>query len=450
MFTSKNGNLIDVEELTWDRASNIIENVNPELVKIINKLSPDKELTLYKVRYPFGVKIMHNSESFLPLVDGGTISFNSPELPEKLLNNLGYDPATNGPLGILINKNCDLYMKSGTRIVPHLVLSPGEMVGTNRAINNALPYMSGEPLTPSPIWDLSSGSSLIFMLSKISDRLRHNKLQKYLGYDLEKPEQYNEHHIIFREIARLAKCNWYSEFIFFSNKWQSKLSDPACFQFAAHLLQLNRYLNRSWHNTPRWTMIFNDIEKKQKIDHLASYVLGTVRHLLSIAASCAPGFKPAVNDDSAPISNIQEIYLNIYELEDYWPIIMETAQFSPTYKQPIYYLINCPTLAQYNPETFKGKSIVQFEDIVRSSMDKYCDILRKEYIKDAPSLHKVASTIDFSYYHTDPNGYNMIANALELPDKDPRFMCEHKQGSIFPSHSSFLNGCVKISPKKTF
>lgn len=448
MFTTADGRKLEIEELTWSSASSLIFPANDELTKILDDISPSDDLKVYRIKYPYGAHIIHNSETYIPTSDGSFVSFNDKTLPQELLDNLSYDIDTQSPLGIVLDKKCEFYMHFGQRILPNSIMSKGDIFGVARVLSNTLVSDSRySSRSVSTLWNLNSGSVSSFMLPKISDAVGHNKLKLHLGLNLDKPENYQDHNAIFSEISALDKHKWKSEIIFFSKKWFEKLKDPEWVEFYSYLSLVNRSLNRIWHNTPNWTAIYNEIEDEQRMMNMAPYALGTSRHLFTMAVGCTPGFKPATDESSMPTKLIQETYLNTYDLSDNWPIIMEPTQFNRV--DPIYYSLNHPTLAQHNPSTYKGKSIIALAEDVSFIMEQYCAGILKSSRSLAPSLYEAAETVDFSFYHNDhSNNRENIKNNIVLPEEDKRFVCEHKPNASFPTYSPFLKGCIKISIKK--
>jgi len=58
-----------IEELTWSEVRNTVANVSKELCDIIDDISPGKEFTVFKVHYPFGMKIVDKNSFHLPIDD---------------------------------------------------------------------------------------------------------------------------------------------------------------------------------------------------------------------------------------------------------------------------------------------------------------------------------------------------------------------------------------------
>lgn len=449
MFKTSNGKVLEIEELTWEEASKLLFPVNHELTKIIDDISPSNDLKLYRVKYPFGARIIHDAETYIPVEDGSYISFNDASLPQDLKDNLSYDINTQSPLGVIVDKKCEFYMHFGQRILPNTIISKGDIVGVSRVLNGVqIANSRYSSKSVSTLWNLNSGTVSSFMLPKISDSIGHNKLKQSLGIVIDKPDSYQEHNAIFTEISAKTKNEWKSDMIFFSKKWFKKLPDPAWVELYSYLSFVNRAASKIWHNTPNWTAIYNEIESEQRMMNLSPYALGTSRHLFTMAVGCTPGFKPATDDSSLPTKLIQDTYMNVYDLADNWPIIMEPTQFTRIKEEPVYYSLNHPTLAQHNPSTYKGKSIISLAEEVSFIMEQYSTGILKSSKSLAPSLYEAAETIEFSFYHNDhSNNRESIKNNAILPTEDPRFICKHKENAAFPTYSPFLKGCIKVALK---
>lgn len=89
MLKTTDDRLLDVEELSWKEAAQILSKTSPGLVSVINALSEDQRYPFYKASYRFGEQMVDQNGVHLPLNDGGTILLNDPRLPEVLKANLG-------------------------------------------------------------------------------------------------------------------------------------------------------------------------------------------------------------------------------------------------------------------------------------------------------------------------------------------------------------------------
>src|ERR1700677_4390402 len=129
MLKNNDEKLIDLDELTWKEARIFLLEHNSDLVRIIDAISPGDDYKMYKARYRFGAKIVDKTEAYLPLMNGQTISFNDPSLPKTLIDNLGYNPITGNPVGILLKKKAEFYLSVGQGILPYTVMEPGHVFG---------------------------------------------------------------------------------------------------------------------------------------------------------------------------------------------------------------------------------------------------------------------------------------------------------------------------------
>jgi hypothetical protein len=157
------------------------------------------------------------------------------------------------------------------------------------------------------------------------------------------------------------------------------------------------------------------------------------------------GFKPAMNDNSAPYSIIKDIYNKVYGFkeEKQSDIMMEPSVLDTTKVDSIYYSINNPMLAEYTPDTFKGKSLISLLEEVSHIVKTYQDSIISEH-SQIESLYKVAKTTTFTFYHVNSNDgsmYKNIQDSILLANEDQRFC----SSGIFPESSSFFKGCIKIT-----
>lgn len=442
MIKTKHGDYLDVEELSWEKARDILVKHNPDLVHIIDEISPGNEYKLYRARYPYGAKIVDKTESFLPLTNGRTISFNDLALPKSIFNNLSYNPATSNPVGIVLDKRAEFYLSLGDRVLPYMVMEPGHVFGLTRILD-VLDMEHNDTVHLSFfMWELVSGVRSCFMLPKVTDAVNHNHLAKKYGLLADKPQNLKDCWSVFKDIAERQNCDWRSEFMYFSNNWFEKLEDPAWMKLYNYFLKSNRLAYEFWRNYLSWQITFSQVEQNKNMKYPA-YTLDTAKHLFGIAAGSLPGFRPATDESAMPINLIQEAYLKGYGLTDYWPTIIEPTHFNLANRQPVYYSVNYPTLFQSDPNTIK--SIIAFLDELMRVVEKYKDGISNDKLATSTSLYKTAQQIKFSFYHDKPESYSNIHNVMLLPQQDSRFCPPKKRGS-FPKFAHFLTGCIKIAP----
>ncbi len=113
-------------EVTWEFIREEVAATNHELYEVIELLSPDKKLTLFKARYPFGAHIIDNGILNLPHKSGKVIPLKTAEVEKKIKDKLSYSPI---PLALLMNKASEVFVKNGEHIIPLKLLPPGNLFG---------------------------------------------------------------------------------------------------------------------------------------------------------------------------------------------------------------------------------------------------------------------------------------------------------------------------------
>ena len=170
--------------------------------------------------------------------------------------------------------------------------------------------------------------------------------------------------------------------------------------------------------------------------------------ILAMSIGAYPGFAPAVNNVLAPIERLQEIYADIYELENI-PIIMQ-----PTYlnqknpEHPIYYSLTYPTTISFSPKSRRNANKISELKEIQHVLKRYVEqIANTEFnIHDVP-LANVPQSIQFDCFHTSQISKEIRDGAL-IFEEDNTFskLSIKKQGYNFPDKSPFLRGCVRIAP----
>lgn len=444
MFETKNGKKISITALTIAEISKQLKSILPNLTDVL-KFHDCEDLVCYKASYPFGSPIINNGKCYLPLDNGKSIELNDSELPDRLSKDLNYNPEFEDPLMVILTKNSELYKPSSDIIMSHAVLQPGAMLGIPRATD----LTGGQNATSSLFWNLNAGSRSLFTLSRTNSKAKHSKLQKNCGVALAVPSTFQEQWGVFKEIAVYAKSPWAVEVLFFPRQFIEKLKNHMYADISNELQQIRHASYTVLHNTSSiWDAIFNNIERAKHLTHHSLYSLFTSRELFLIGASSAPGFRPATNEDSAPIKLFQDAYTNEYGLgeENHSNVIMEPANFSQLSSEPVYYSLNHPTLARYNPETHKSRSLITLLDSTERVTRIYQDNIPLMQ-PTSKSLCDVAAQTEFTFYHcnSDQQNYKNILSHHLIAEEDLRFTKD--QRGNFAEHSSFFKGCIRIKHK---
>lgn len=441
MLKTKNDLELNVDELSWDEVHPLIRKALPHLSKVMESYDNDS-FKFYKAKYPFGVKIFNNGKCYLPLLNGNVIDFNDESLPESLAHNLNYNINTEDPLGLVLSKTSELYLETGSRIMSHALAKPGYIFGVPRGIEPSdMPMPSRSGLT----WNLNAGARSIFFLTRIAAKSKHDKMAKSLKIKSQVPDSTEEQWNVFVDIVKSQHLDWFSEVLFFPRDFINRLKQAESFQLANYFMMLHRSNYNVWHNTALiWNALFSEIEQKKYLTHYSMYSIFTARQLFLIAANSAIAFKPVTNDDAAPCSAIKELYNKAYGFreDEQSDVMMEPCNLDLSTTDSVYYSINNPMLAEYTPDTFKGKSLISLLEEVFYIVKTYQETIISHH-SQVESLYKIASTTIFNFYHVNSNdgSHKHIKGSTLLAEEDDRFTSH----GIFPDASAFFKGCVKIT-----
>ncbi|MCC2626022.1 MAG: hypothetical protein K0R14_1895 [Burkholderiales bacterium] len=450
MTLAQNSSLDNVKPLTGYEVYKTLLLVNPELAKCIKNYITNDEIIAFKASYPFGSKIIKNREVFLPLDNGESISFNDQRLPSLLREHLSYNPGVNNPVGIILSKDSEFYMQHNDRVESYQIVSPGHLIGFAHIMDSVASPKN--PKVQKKIYisdlDLDAGARLLFMLANISNSQQHNNLLEAYGINIAKPTDYMQQCNIFRAISNSAP-SWAQDIIFFSNKFSNELIiDPTKRELYAQFSHTHRSAYTVWHYAIRtWDSEINRIMSATGANDYSSYAVNIAKHLFLIAIGGAPGFAPVIDDRMCPKSLIEEAYTTKgYGLTRQWPTLMQPEIFNLENNQPVYYSPNLSTLFNFNPETFKGKTVIDLLDKVLTVVNLCQNYVLKNLKSKESYLYDIMKSVKFSFYHSNPDPENFsreIKNSLLLPEEDARF---HKHGWVFPNLSHFVRGCIKIEP----
>lgn len=435
-----------IEELEWKEVRAEVAKVNPQLTHIIDELDPPKDYTLFKAGYSYGNELLQQGELHLPYKNTGLLPLSDKRFPADVQNKLGYNMGSN-PVTMVLKNSVELFLILDKSITLYRFFIPGSIIGLWYILN---PNSTNHPKL---LWNISAGSRSLFMLPKISDKVAHNKLIREFHIDCDAPSNIIDHWEVFSSIAKSPNFanKWQAHVLYFSKKWFNNLDDSAWLKFKNYLL------NYAWKNSEYarnniiWDFIFSIVQKNRHIKPDA-YLTNIVEHLLYLAAGMFPGFSPAINDQAGPISKLQEVYLTIYGLKAYAPIIMVPNFFSTKQNsQPVYYSLQHPTAMEFAPKSNKRASTLDYLYLTNSTLSKYKSILSNgKFNLDETILYEALKKTNFDFFHSNLNKpITGIRNSKEMPNED-RFFLDHLSNchaKEFPVSNTFLNGCVRLSVK---
>lgn len=433
-----------LEELCWGEVREEVLKHNPILAKIMDDLSPSSKYTLFKGSYPYGSEILKEGYLQIPNNEGSLISLNNSHVSSDLQLKLGYNGGTN-PVSIVLKNSTEIFMILENHTIPlYGIITPGRIFSTWKVLN---PLSSQSPAF---LWNMTAGARSIFMLPKISESDKYKKLKKQFNLKSEVPRTLLDHWHIFREIASHSSLTstWATEILFFSNKWFEHLEDKKWQPFKDYLYKNAWQGSEYWRNQFIWDLVFSLIQKERKIKP-NPYISDTAKHLIGMAISALPGFSPAVDDSAAPIEQLQQVYTEVYKLEEYAPIIMQPNFLVSDPQRPIYYSLQYPTTIEFSPRRRERSSMIFELYEVKSLLSKYLMDMRLPKLNLAgTTIYELPDKVDFDFFHTDNEGWTGIRKSKEISIEDPFFSNVPKgMNKKFPYTNPFVRGCVRIKTK---
>lgn len=441
-----------VTKKTWKDVRERVHQVNSELAGLIDEISPSDKYHFYHVKAPFGFQLLRNGLFYLPTPENNDgIALNGPKMPKKIQEALHYNLYSN-PVMLVLSKTLELYMTFAEQVIPFTLYEAGNLFGLTRILD--LPTN----LNPSHVeisnWDMTSGMRSCFMLPKVSQLGGHKNLQKHYGVIADQPTTLNDHWHIFSEIANSQRHKsppWFSEFLLFSQDWFTTFHDNAWLKLWLYFYQSNKAIMAFWSNSFTWDLNFSRIQHRKNIRPTSSGVTETVKNLFAMATGSIPAFQAAQNDNGLPIKAIQDAYVNVYNLKNYMPLIMQPAYLGKHNKAPVYYSLQYhvyDTKYQINSRHSKVSAMSILDEIHRILL-RHLDELTKGKLKDETTpLHEVQEKVKFQMFHTlETIGENVkLSNTLQQTDQ--QLTCHnYSQNMVFPESASFFRACMQMQFK---
>ena len=435
-----------IKKVFWPDVRAKVTKLNPALAAIIDRLDPP--YPLFKAAFPYGTEFVKQGKLYLPNEEGHFVPLTDPGISRELKEELGYNIGTN-PVSMVLHKSAELFLRLDNLSLPFFLgfLQPGRLFSIQRVLS---PEFSHQPAF---LWNITAGARNLFMLPKISDTASFKRLRKVFHLQVDKPKGIVDHWSLFKEIANHEDFTdpWKMEILFFSKKWFDSLHDKAWYEFHRYLLQTAWEGSEFWRNRFIWDLVFSYIQRNRGIKP-NPYTADTVKHLLSIAAGAIPGIAPAIDDSAAPIAALQKVFKEVYQLENYLPIILQSKFFS-LYEpcQPIYYSLQYPTTLEFSSKLSDNTSALSDLYDVKALMGKYAHSLLSGKLNiDHTPLADINRLVKFDYFHSDNDGkYRDIQSTEKIPKEDVNFSkIRGMETAAFPTQSTFVRGCVRLTHLK--
>lgn len=426
-----------ISRLYWENIREEVRTVNKVLFDIIEQISPDKTFPLYKMRYTYGETIINKGSFQLPL------NAKSQMTSQDISSDLGYCAI---PLTLLLNKDSEVFTETNSRIIPLQYLYPGQFFGLFETLS-PYPY---HPDDPKPIWSVSAGVRSIFMLPKISDVTRHNRIKREFRITELAPKKILDHWAIFSKFANhsiFTERRWYADVLIFSSHWIKKYeNDLGWVKFRNYLLELAWLESQVLREKSTLGYLWESISSETITGYKTTpFYLDTLQHLIFIALGARPGFRCIFKKESAaPTDIIEEVYNNIYGLDNYAPLMMGSDRYiSNSHHEPIYYSFNYPTLLHSSVEMNKPKRIITGMREIKRLIDS----MERKIKSNNTSINAILKKIKFILYHPEKDHmYEEIEESKNILKNDQRIVeaMKHYQRKEFSTMAIFFRGCTSI------
>lgn len=445
----------------WDEVKNDIKRVNSELYEIISKAysmkagSKNKQPNFIKVRYPFGFPVIENGKVYFPDENRNKISVLDQNLPADVRNKLGYSSI---PLGLVINKGCEVFLPFFNNIMSLNIIYPGDFFGlfeVSATLSN---------LTSDPKWYISAGARSTFMLPKITESEKHNKLRKKFALGNILPNELTDHWQIFTKIANSTdyQNQWFLDVIYFTDTWFDKnTTNTAIKDF--HNYVLSSFAKRAWYLLNEtemfltWQNFAASLGKRNLAPRL--HLVNNIKHLITVASGGAPAFCMSDHSETlVPTKCIQHEYMETYGLKKYIPTIISPCKISSQPNNNItspnqdgqyqyaYYSLSTPMLAEAKPSFKLAIPIIDDLKAMKFLVDTFYDTRYKSDL-DTDALNKV----NFEYFHNEGDLSDNIIKSSNVIDNDPLINQEQSafKNRTFCTTGPFLKGGIRINVKIT-
>lgn len=437
-----------IESMTWHDARDTFFGLNEKLFSLIEKISPDDSFKLYKIRYPFGATILDHGTFCVPNPHGEIVPVTDHSIDKETCSDLLYNLNSN-PVGMALVNTAEIYLEANSHtVIPYLKLMPGNLIGSWGVLDAMCNHRSYHPET---IWNMSAGARSLFMLPKIGNKTFHKNMQREYSIQHPVPKTLREQWCVFKElIAKTSAAkSWYFEIIFFSKKWFSCLRDPLWQDFYTYLLEAAWCGSAYLRNQSFWNLIFSLVRKEQKLAP-NSYINDIVKHLCGLACEKALGFAPAIDNTDAPISTIQDIYVNgSYKLKDYLPVLVAPRLLDRS--RPVYYSLNNITAMEFSEYQNKRNNLFQSIEQVKKAVDAFIKGIRLSKLNlNSSHFYENLSNTTFEYFndHVVPSSGIQPVKALFEQDKDFNKVLISTKNKLLPVKGNFVQACIKLSKKQ--
>jgi hypothetical protein len=286
------------------------------------------------------------------------------------------------------------------------------------------------------------------MLPPIASKLDHEKLKRKTKIKLSAPKYYQNHWQVFSELTEKSRyfLDWHSEIFLFPKEILQ--DSPENLKLRFQLLQ-GVYKNEEFKsNEFFYHLVWSRFLKNQPLSLQRHPCVETAKHIVKIMMKQAIAFRPATNNNIAPIKNLQNIYLNQYQIRNNFPTIMQPEKYNG--KTPVYYS-TCNTFSvaipKYDKKIKEGLSNII---VIRQLLNNFkTHVVNNEgpYNLENGSLYKALQENEVIFFHEKGDHHHNIFPSKDLLLFDKRFYPIPTRKLTLAHAAPFFHGCVCIMPK---
>ncbi|MCX7122329.1 MAG: hypothetical protein NTV32_01395 [Gammaproteobacteria bacterium] len=422
----------DIEILKWADVEAQFQKLLPHFSPLFESIFKNTSVSFYRVRYTFGTKVILNGHLSLPDILNSELE-NHIQLPLALVTE-----------GIL---EADINLPS--HLIPLSILKPGSFFNLNSLF---------QPLIPSHYvrnaYTYTAGSRSLLILPKISHEQYNERLMRSFSInpDMLCPKTFLDQWPLFKELINAPefKSNWHTEIIIFSKEALALIQSNPGLQVA--LLkqehQKTDFQNNQLMYDLVWSIFSENLSNSIKN---GPFIVETVKHLIKLAMAEIPGYIPATNSLQAPLPELIDVFLNVYRIRYYLPIFMELDYFN--HQDPIYYSLQKHTFLCHIPQKNNANRTIDELTAIKELILSFTEQVLENKLPislENTLLHKTLQEVEFDFFH--PQGGEQLNTDIEsIAEEDPRFTqltdkISSDKSVVFPKHSLFFNGCIRIRP----
>lgn len=436
--------------LSWAAVRGRVYAANPEFCALVDEISPGEELAFYIANYPFGSVLCNKETAFLPTMQGDFIPLNKPgiRLNYSLSNDLSYG-AHSAPLTLILNKAVELFTdhKHYNLTVPYRLLHAGDFLATHQVVSEVEHHT---------LLQSAAGCRSTMMLPPISCTRHFSNICHKFGKRLRKPDCLYEHARLFSDLAQhpTEGCDWNMSTLLFSHQFIERVKyDSAWYKLYIYFYRYSLKHHFKMMNLNSQMNLITEVQRRENLKVDPSFI-DTAHHLYKMSAGFIPGFAPAMDETYLPRTFLQNVFLEVYGLTQYYPTILQPSYFNVqnAHAQAVYYSRQYPTNFVVACKTRNSYSITYS----LSEQQHFLDELSLGLTKITPNAEnalwlKIGNSVEFCTYHSYKNNQKNVKLSSELQQLDPRFGalgCGIKLKKRYISEDgAFMRGCIAIRLK---